>query len=91
MRVSKIRMKPRCETSDSLLEIDEIFLTGCLSDGFYKKAVVYDYLKQHAGSIQVDRYPYPDLLPALSINNEKYVKSVPNITRRDNLLSLPRV
>ena len=42
-------------------------------------------------TIQVNIRPYPNLIPQLSKNNEKYVKSEPNGSGRDNLLCLPRV
>ena len=35
--------------------------------------------------------PYPDLIPVVSSKGEKYVRSEPNDTPRDNLLRLPRV
>lgn len=55
-----------------------------------KKADIYDHLKSHPNSIYVDISPYPDLIPALSSNYEKYVRSEPNDTPSDNLLKLPR-
>ena len=61
-----------------------------VKDGFYPKASVHDYLQSNPGSIQVDIYPYPNLLPAISSNNEKYVRSEPNDSEHDNLLKLPR-
>lgn len=94
MKATKIRMKPGCGSSNSLLEIDEIHLTGSshlLREGFYKKAVVHDYLKSYPGSIQVNIYPFPNCIPATSANGEKYVRSTPNGTEHDNLLRLPRV
>ena len=90
MRATKIKMKPGCGQSNSLVEIDEIYLTGCSNDGFYKKAVVHDHLKKSPGTIQVNIYPYPDCIPATSANGEKYVRSAPDNTARDNLLNLPR-
>lgn len=92
MRATKIKMKSGCGTSNNLLEIDSIYLTGTTNDGFYKKAAVHDYLVKNPGGIQVDIYPYPNLIPATSPapNYEKYVKSTPNSTTGDNLLSLPR-
>lgn len=91
MKATKIRMKPGCGSSKDLLEIDEIYLSGSSNDGFYKKAVVHDHLKTYPGSIQVNIYPYPDCIPAMSAKGEKYVRSTPNNTQHDNLLSLPRV
>lgn len=90
MKAIKIKMKPGSLRSNSLLEIDEIYLTGCTNEGYFKKSVLHDYLKEKPGTIQVNIYPYPDLKPALSVNNEKYVKSESNNTSLDNLLSLPR-
>jgi Zn-dependent M16 (insulinase) family peptidase len=90
MRATKIQMKPNCGASNNLLEIDNIYLTGSSNDGYYKKAAVHDYLVKNPKGIQVNIYPYPDLIPMLSSNNEKYVKSTPDSTAKDNLLSLPR-
>lgn len=90
MKATKIKMKQGCGTSNNLLEIDSIYLTGCKDDGYYKKDKVHDYLVQNPKGIQVDIYPYPDLIPMTSPNNEKYVKSTANNTTGDNLLSLPR-
>lgn len=90
MRATKIKMKSGCGTSNNLLEIDSIYLTGAQEDGYYTKAAIHDYLNDHPGTIQVNIYPYPNVIPAVSTNNEKYVKSSPNSSSNDNLLSLPR-
>jgi len=90
MYATKIKMKPGCYNSQELTEIDEVYITGCDNPGYFKKAVLYDYLMKNPGSIKVDRYPYPNLVPALSSNYEKYVRSTPNGYIKDNLLSLPR-
>jgi hypothetical protein len=90
MRATKIRMKPGCGTSNNLLEIDSIYLTGCDNEGFFTKAVVHDYVKENPGSIQVNISPYPNVVHAISVNGEKYVKSTPDYTTKDNLLNLPR-
>jgi len=87
-------MKPGCGSSNNLVEIDEVYLFGSsnsLKEGFHKKAKIYDHLKTYPGTIQVDINPYPDCIPALSVNNEKYVKSMSDSTQRDNLLKLPRI
>ena len=91
MYISKIKMKLGCYNSQLLTEIDEVFVEGCVDPGFYKKATIHDYLKNHPGTIQVKAPPYPDVIPATSIYGEKYVKSAANSYVRDNLLSLPRV
>lgn len=90
MKATKIKMKNGSNNSDSLQEIDSVYLTGLAEEGFYKKEVLYDHLKTTPGSIQVNIAPYPNLIPQLSSNDEKYVKSSPNSTGKDNLLSLPR-
>ncbi|APC39644.1 DUF3892 domain-containing protein [Clostridium estertheticum] len=92
MKATKIKMKSGCGTSNNLLEIDSIYLMECEQDGFYKKDKVYDYLVKSNKGIQVDIHPYPNLIPMTSPspNYEKYVKSSPNSTSIDNLLSLPR-
>lgn len=91
MKARIIKMKPGYSNSNNLLEIDEIYLSGSSNDGFYKKAIVHDHLKNYPSSIQVDIYPFPNCIPATSVNGEKYVRSTPNNTVHDNLLSLPRV
>lgn len=91
MRATKIKMMSGCSNSNDLLEIDEIYLEGCTNPGFFKKAVVHDHVKAYPGSIQVNISPYPNVIDAISINHEKYVKSSPDSTTKDNLLSLPRV
>lgn len=90
MLAKKIKMMVGCYSSQLLLEIDEIYLDGCATPGYYKKASVHDYLITHPNTIQVDIYPYPNLIPMISSNGEKFVKSTANSSQRDNLLSLPR-
>ena len=90
MKATKIKMKLGCTNSTKTTEIDQIYIEGCNEPGYYYKATIYDYVKQHPNSIQVNIYPYPDLVPALSSNGEKYVRSEPNDTPSDNLLKLPR-
>ena len=90
MKAIKIKMKSGCTKSDNLLEIDSVYITGCTNPGYYKKEILHDYLKNNPGTIQVDIYPYPNVIHAISVNNEKYVKSAPNDSNKDNLLCLPR-
>lgn len=84
---TKIKMKYGCYYSQNLLEIDKIYIHG---NGWYTKDYLYDYLVQNPKTIAVNIYPHPYLIPALSINREKYVRSNPNIYEHDNLLNLPR-
>ena len=90
MKATKIKMKTGCSTSNNLLEIDSIYITGCSNEGYFQKAVLHDYIKENPRSIQVNIYPYPNIIPALSVYGEKYVKSANNSTTTDNLLNLPR-
>ena len=90
MYVTKIKMKPGCYHSSKLVEIDQLYIVDCKDPGYYKKATIYDYVKENPGAIKVDRYPYPSLIPAVSIQGEKYVRSSPNDYTHDNLLDLPR-
>ena len=83
-------MKAGCRSSNSLTEIDEIYITGCTNPGYFKKVVLHDYVKENPGSIQVDIWPNPNVVDAVSANGEKYVRSSPNAYGHDNLLSLPR-
>lgn len=91
MYAKKIKMKYGCSNSNNVQEIEEIYIDGCNNPGYFKKSVLYDYLEKNPRSIKVYISPYPDVVPALSSRGEKYVRSEPNDTVRDNLLKLPRV
>ena len=91
MYATKIKMRQGCHHSQNLLKIDEIFIEGCSNSGFFKKAAIHDYLKKNPGTIKVAITPYPTVIPAVSVNREKYVRSNPNGNARDNLLELLRV
>ena len=90
MYATKIKMKAGCYSSHNLLEIDSIYIEGCDNPGFFKKAVLHDFLKENPGAIQVKIWPYPYVIPATSSAGEKYVRSSPNDYTHDNLLDLPR-
>lgn len=90
MYVTKIKMKPGCANSNNLVEIDELYITGCTTPGYFKKAVIHNHVKKNPGSIQVNIWPHPNVVDAVSQNGEKYVRSSPNAYGHDNLLSLPR-
>lgn len=90
MYAKKIKMEYGCRNSSNVQEIAEIYIDGCKDPGYYKKSALYDYLRKNPGGIKVYIYPYPDVVPALSSRGEKYVRSEPNDTIRDNLLKLPR-
>ncbi|MEG0382288.1 MAG: DUF3892 domain-containing protein [Christensenella sp.] len=91
LKATAIKMIPEYYGLYSAEEIDSIFLQGATTNGLYKKEIVYDYLKRYPKSIQVAIYPYPYLVPVLSEQNNKYVRSEPNDTPSDNLLQLPHV
>ena len=88
---TKIKMRTGCRNSQKLTEIDSIYLEGVDKPGFYEKEVLHEFLKAHPSTIKVNIRPYPDVIPAVSIYNEPYVKSEPNQFGYDNLLCLPRV
>lgn len=90
MYATKIKMKPGCYSSSNLLEIDSIYIEGCNNPGFFKKNVLYDFLKENPGTIRVNIWPYPNVISAISSRGEKYVRSTPNDYTHDNLLDLPR-
>ena len=90
MYATKIKMKPGSYSSGNLLEIDSIYIEGCNKPGFFKKEVIYDFLKENPGTIQVKVWPYPKVIPATSSSGEKFVRSSPNDYTHDNLLDLPR-
>lgn len=90
MYAKKIKMEYGCRGSNNIREIAEIYVDGCNNPGYFTKTALYDYLKKNPGSIKVYIFPYPDVVPALSSNGEKYVRSEPNDTIQDNLLKLPR-
>ena len=90
MKATKIKMKPGCGSSNNLQEIDKIYLEERQEDGYYYKSAVHDFIKSNPNSIQVNIYPYPNLQPVVSQNGEKYVRSEPDYTGKDNLLNLPR-
>lgn len=90
LHTTKIKMQQGCYNSQKLEEIDSIWIEGCKDPGFYKKAAVHNHLVKYPGTIQVDIYPYPNLVPATSARGEKYVRSTPNGYQHDNLLDLPR-
>lgn len=90
MKAIKIKMKYGCRYSNNLTEIDEVYITGCNNPGYFKKAVLHDFVKENPGSIQVDVWPWPNVVAAVSVNGEKYIRSASNAYGHDNLLSLPR-
>lgn len=84
-------MKSGFEQSNNQVEIDQIYLIGTVNiEGWYKKADIYNFIKNDNGIVKVNITPYPVLIPAISTKGEKYVKSVADETYKDNLMSLPR-
>ena len=90
MYATKIKMKPGCYSSSDLLEIDSIYIEDCENPGFFKKAVLHNFLKENPGTIQVNIWPYPNVIPATSSTGEKYVRTSPNDYTHNNLIDLPR-
>ena len=72
-----------------LLEIDSLYLQCDEFEGWYEKGMIHDWLKK-GNAAKVIIAPYPELQPMVSIfTGEKYVRSAPNGSTHDNLLSLP--
>ena len=88
MKAIKIKMKRNCGDSGNVQDIDSIYIDQ--TSTYWKKSEVYDYLQKFPKTISVNIAPYPYLIPAMSIQKEKYVKSVADSTQKDNLLMLPR-
>lgn len=86
MKAIKIKMKRNCGNSGDVQDIESIYMdqTGT----YWKKSEVYDYLQKFPKTITVNIFPYPYLIPAVSSQGEKYVRSVANSTSEDNLLML---
>lgn len=88
MKAIKIKMKRNCGDSRNVQDIDSIYIDG--TNTYWKRSEVYDYLQKFPKTITVNIPPYSYLIPAMSIQKEKYVKSVADSTQKDNLLMLPR-
>lgn len=56
MRAIQIALKVGCRNSNCPVDIDTIYIKGERLDGFYKKETVYDYVRDHSRSIQVDLF-----------------------------------
>ena len=69
-------MKYGCSNSNNVQEIEEIYIDGCNNPGYFKKSVLYDYLKKNPRSIKVYISPYPDVLPAQSSYRLKMAQKV---------------
>lgn len=85
--ITKIHMKKYCNNSYNLTEIESLLIDNQL----YTKEYIHDYLKNNPGTIKVGTVSGPNVIPATSTNGEKFVKSEPNTSVIDNLLSLPRI
>lgn len=89
IKATKIKMYSGQQDSNSLTEIEFIYLTGVNEERFYKKESVHDFIVENPESpIHVDIAPYPILIAAIK-NTQKYVRSESNDTPNDNLLKLP--
>ena len=87
---TKLHFQYGCPVHPSEQDIQSIYLSGEGLEGFYLKEQVYDMILQ-GEIIRVNIYPYPILEEMTSSKGEKYVRSMPNESRNDNLLNLPRV
>ena len=84
-----IKMKPsNIYNYNMLTEIKDIYLFELKK--WYPKESLYDFLVENPKSIKVSNSYGPFLIPSISSNNEKYVRSEANSTTIDNLLQLPK-
>lgn len=91
IKATKIKMHSGKQQSNSVTEIESIYLIGVSEEGFYKKEDIHDFIvKNPEDPIYVNIEPNPKLIAAIK-NGQKYVRSEPNETPEDNLLKLPRV
>lgn len=84
---TRIKMNYGCGNSQHPEDIDQIYISGY---GWVKKEYLHNHLKQYPKSIVVNIYPCPPLIPAISSNREKYVRSNPDIWDHDDLMDLPK-
>ena len=85
-----IKMCTGCEHSDDVEKIDKIYLVNSNEGNWYTKEVIHDHLVKNPETIAVGTKSGPKVVPRTSVNGNKYVKSAPNHTTKDNLLELPR-
>jgi len=90
MLAKRIKMYVGCSSSQQLHDIDEIYISGCINPGYFKREALHDYLLERPNTIQVNIHPHPNLIPVTSLNGEKYVRSAESSSQQDNLLLLPR-
>lgn len=84
---TKIKMNYGRWNSQYPEDIDQIYIHG---EGWIKKGDLHDYLKRYPRSVVVNIKPYPHLIPAVSVNREKYVRSNPDPYKHDDLMDLPK-
>lgn len=84
---TKLRMNYGCQNSWHPADIDQIYI---YEYGWYKKGDLHEHVKKHPGSIAVGIPPYPPLIPAISKNRERYVRSTPDEWKHDDLMDLPK-
>ncbi|SYW12255.1 conserved hypothetical protein [Oenococcus oeni] len=84
-----VKMQSGRAYSHNVESIDSIQLRHSNGNtSWSKKEDIHDYLLTHPSSIEVNILPYPYLVPEHD-GSTKYVKSKPDRTGDDNLLSLP--
>ena len=68
-------------------------VSGRLPEIIHVKLSHYDFddMLVQGKIIRGNIYPYPALEEMTSFKGEKYVRSMPNESKHDNLLNLPRV
>ena len=84
---TKIKLKYGCWGSRKPEEIDQIYIHD---QGWFEKGQLHDFLNNYPGTAVVNIPPYPYLIPDVSRNGEKFVRSNPDPYKHDDLMDLPK-
>lgn len=89
MLATKRKMKPGCEHSTRLEDIQAIYITGGVRAGYFSVSALWDYLEYNPGQVQVNVISFPCLLPA-GTSEHRYLRSTLSPKGIDYLFSLPQ-
>lgn len=89
MLATRIKMKPGCDASTRLEDIQSVYVTGGIRPGYFDTAVLWDYLDYNPGYIQVNVRGFPNLTAA-GQGEGRHLKSISSPRGIDYLFSLPQ-
>lgn len=89
MLATKLKMKPGCEGSTRLEDIQAIYITGGVRAGYFPVSSLWDYLDYNPGHVQVNVVSFPSLVPG-GTSEHRYLRSTLSPKGIDYLFSLPR-